>query len=163
MFRFSQRLSSILRDRKLDPVEQAALDTYDIELEDAISNAGSSVVTTTAVANYWEVVDSGTGWDRLQVDITETGDIDEAILYADVAKAAQVFVYDPGDGTDFAGISSGGVTITGYIAGTDIYGEEEINLLVGPGGNVIITVLPTSPAGLPSGALWNDSGTVKIV
>ena len=30
------------------------------------------------------------------------------------------------------------------------------------GGNVVLA-LPTSSAGLPSGALWNDSGTVKIV
>lgn len=26
-----------------------------------------------------------------------------------------------------------------------------------------VTKLPTSSAGLPSGALWNDAGTVKVV
>lgn len=30
-------------------------------------------------------------------------------------------------------------------------------------GHVLITFLPTSSAGLPSGAIWNDSGTLKIV
>jgi hypothetical protein len=36
-----------------------------------------------------------------------------------------------------------------------------------PGGlrgtSITLTALPTSPTGLESGALWNDSGTVKIV
>jgi len=29
--------------------------------------------------------------------------------------------------------------------------------------SITLTALPTSSAGLESGALWNDSGTVKIV
>ncbi len=29
--------------------------------------------------------------------------------------------------------------------------------------SVLMTALPTSSAGLPTGALWNDAGTVKIV
>ncbi|MFN5249837.1 MAG: hypothetical protein ACK5DE_02220 [Bacteroidota bacterium] len=33
----------------------------------------------------------------------------------------------------------------------------------GTSGNVIITNLPTSSVGLPTGALWNDVGTLKIV
>lgn len=31
------------------------------------------------------------------------------------------------------------------------------------GTKLTLTGLPTAPAGLESGALWNDSGTVKIV
>ena len=31
------------------------------------------------------------------------------------------------------------------------------------GTTITLTSLPTSSAGLPSGALWNSSGTVKIV
>jgi hypothetical protein len=30
-------------------------------------------------------------------------------------------------------------------------------------GNVVFGNLPTSPAGLPTGAIWNDAGTLKIV
>jgi len=30
-------------------------------------------------------------------------------------------------------------------------------------GNIVFGNLPTSSAGLPTGALWNDGGTVKIV
>jgi hypothetical protein len=47
--------------------------------------------------------------------------------------------------------NGGDVTITGGVAtGT------------GTRGNVLITNLPTSSAGLPTGALWNDAGTLKI-
>jgi hypothetical protein len=30
-------------------------------------------------------------------------------------------------------------------------------------GKVIFGNLPTSSAGLPTGAIWNDAGTIKIV
>jgi hypothetical protein len=30
-------------------------------------------------------------------------------------------------------------------------------------GNVVFGNLPTSSAGLPTGAIWNDAGTIKIV
>lgn len=42
------------------------------------------------------------------------------------------------------------------------------DLILSPGigtvadGNIILQALPTSSAGLPSGAIWNDSGTLKI-
>lgn len=39
------------------------------------------------------------------------------------------------------------------------------NLLDMNGNRVInvVLVIPASPAGLPSGAIWNDSGTVRVV
>ena len=49
------------------------------------------------------------------------------------------------------------------IRSLEIFIEQERT----PGGlrgtSITLTALPTSPTGLESGALWNDSGTVKIV
>lgn len=46
-----------------------------------------------------------------------------------------------------------GTTVNSYVERMRINGGE----------GYIVMVLPTSSAGLPAGALWNDSGTVKIV
>ena len=42
-------------------------------------------------------------------------------------------------------------------------GSRVVALTVDVNQNIIMPVLPTSSAGLPTGALWNDSGTLKIV
>lgn len=57
-----------------------------------------------------------------------------------------------GDAAGSGNNNGGNVVITGGAAtGT------------GTRGNVLITNLPTTSAGLPTGALWNDAGTLKIV
>lgn len=43
-----------------------------------------------------------------------------------------------------------------------VYIEQQGNPGYGRFTNVTITDLPTSATGLESGALWNDSGTVKV-
>ena len=45
----------------------------------------------------------------------------------------------------------------------EFYIEQERNPGELRGTKVTLTELPTSPTGLETGALWNDSGTVKIV
>lgn len=44
-----------------------------------------------------------------------------------------------------------------------VYLEQQGNPGVGRFTTITLTDLPTSSSGLESGALWNDSGTVKIV
>lgn len=57
-----------------------------------------------------------------------------------------------GDAAGSGNNNGGNIVITGGAAtGT------------GTRGNVLITNLPTTSAGLPTGALWNDAGTLKIV
>lgn len=57
-----------------------------------------------------------------------------------------------GDAAGSGNNNGGNVVITGGAAtGT------------GTRGNVLITNLPTTSTGLPTGALWNDAGTLKIV
>jgi hypothetical protein len=45
----------------------------------------------------------------------------------------------------------------------EFYIEQERNPGELRGTKITLTELPTSPTGLETGALWNDSGTVKIV
>lgn len=61
------------------------------------------------------------------------------------------------------GASSGGSLIfqTSAAAGAGVTGTLTTRLTINGAGN-IIPVLPTSSAGLPTGALWNDAGTVKV-
>ena len=57
--------------------------------------------------------------------------------------------------------NGGNVTIIGgTAAGGGTNGS--IGLQVGAGANITMSGLPTSSAGLPGGALWNDAGTLKI-
>jgi len=73
---------------------------------------------------------------------------------------------------------AGAVNVSGGIGGTDQKGGDVV-ITPGPGsgsgdagavriiladnGNMIISGLKASPAGLPSGTLWSDSGTLKVV
>lgn len=45
----------------------------------------------------------------------------------------------------------------------EVFIEQERNPGELRGTKITLTELPTSSSGLESGALWNDSGTVKIV
>lgn len=45
----------------------------------------------------------------------------------------------------------------------EFYIEQERNPGELRGTKITLTELPTSPTGLETGSLWNDSGTVKIV
>lgn len=76
-----------------------------------------------------------------------------------------------GDGNVSAGAakdaSSGDITIrpgTARAAGNtgDIIFERGTVGGTGAKGNIMMADLPTSSAGLPTGALWNDSGTLKV-
>lgn len=40
---------------------------------------------------------------------------------------------------------------------------DDLRYILQNSGNLIITNLPTASAGLPSGAIWSDSGTLKII
>ena len=78
-------------------------------------------------------------------------------------------VFKRGDG------SGGGAEANAYFytKGNGANGVEEFGLKNGANtvmlsadlstGGIIMPNLPTSSAGLPSGALWNDAGTLKIV
>ncbi len=66
----------------------------------------------------------------------------------------------------FAGNSGGQGGKGGSInimAGIGVTEPGHVTVTVGSGGNVFIVNLPVSAAGLPSNALWNDGGTLKIV
>lgn len=62
------------------------------------------------------------------------------------------------------GASAGGSLIfqTSPAASATVTGTLTTRMTIDGAGNIIV-VLPTSSAGLPSGALWNDTNTVKIV
>ena len=53
--------------------------------------------------------------------------------------------------------------ITASSSGTSVVGYNGLNLNPTSGDYLTISNLPTSSAGLPSGAVWNDAGTLKIV
>ena len=61
--------------------------------------------------------------------------------------------------------SSAGLTIAGekIRLRTDTDGTVTTAIEIDSSQNVILPSLPTSSAGLTSGALWSDSGTLKIV
>jgi len=49
------------------------------------------------------------------------------------------------------------------LRGLEVFMQQERNPGELRGTKITLTSLPTSSTGLESGALWNDSGTVKIV
>ena len=53
--------------------------------------------------------------------------------------------------------------VVGSVAGTLTFSNTGNLTLTSSGGDVILSGLPTSSAGLPAGALWNNSGVVNIV
>jgi len=55
-----------------------------------------------------------------------------------------------------------GITRGLYIAPT-LTSASDFRAIETTNGKVIFGNLPTSPAGLPTGAIWNDAGTLKIV
>jgi hypothetical protein len=67
---------------------------------------------------------------------------------------ANLLIEGPGN-TSIQLISDGRVFINGDSANIEIDPDT--------GGNIVLKNVPTSSAGLPSGAIWNDSGTLKIV
>lgn len=64
---------------------------------------------------------------------------------------------DVSNGSGAVYLASGAGNVELLAQGGDIKAE------VNPGSNIVFTGLPTSSAGLPSGALWNDTGDLKIV
>ena len=40
--------------------------------------------------------------------------------------------------------------------------DQDLQMTIGSGKNLIMTNLPTSNSGLPAGALWNNSGVLNI-
>lgn len=61
---------------------------------------------------------------------------------------------------DMAGAGTGGMPV---VAAEGADATIHLRLRPKGGGSVVIQNLPTSPDGLPPGALWNSSGTVRIV
>lgn len=61
---------------------------------------------------------------------------------------------------DMAGAGTGGMPV---IAAEGADATIHLGLRPKGGGSVVVHNLPTSPDGLPAGALWNSSGTVRIV
>lgn len=61
---------------------------------------------------------------------------------------------------DMAGAGTAGIPV---IAAEGADGTIHLGLRPKGGGSVVVQNLPTSPNGLPPGALWNSSGTVRIV
>lgn len=59
-----------------------------------------------------------------------------------------------------AGAGTGGMPV---VAAEGADATIHLGLRPKGGGSVVIQSLPTSPDGLPPGALWNSSGTVRIV
>ncbi|WLJ89316.1 hypothetical protein [Vibrio phage vB_ValA_R15Z] len=59
-------------------------------------------------------------------------------------------------------VKTSSLTSVGSTYQTEIYGRDTELVSVIKGGTMTI-VLPTSPTGLPSGAIWNDSGTIRVV
>jgi hypothetical protein len=55
-----------------------------------------------------------------------------------------------------------GITRGLYVAPT-LTAAADFRAIETTNGKVIFGNLPTSSAGLPTGAIWNDSGTIKIV
>ena len=64
-------------------------------------------------------------------------------------------------GEAMASGNGGGVNINGG-AGAGGGDGGTITLQVSAGGFITLAGIPTSAAGLPGGALWNDAGTIKI-
>jgi hypothetical protein len=83
--------------------------------------------------------------------------VDATLVLAAPANRYLKFGYS---GNDYAWIQS--IIYTGAAPPAPAWAPAPlaINTL---GGNVILPALPTSPAGLPAGALWNNGGVLNIV
>ncbi len=75
LFRFKQKLSTILGGRQLTSQEQAGLDAYDLEIEDAMTTGGGD--------SLWQIADDGFGGkvlepvtqpDKFDVTLSDFGD-----------------------------------------------------------------------------------------
>jgi len=67
--------------------------------------------------------------------------------------------YDSGSGAFVIGTEKGASGGSARPLGFAVDGTTKLTITA---AGYIIPVLPTSAAGLPTGALWNDSGTVKV-
>lgn len=100
----------------------------------------NAVVVSTGDSTVTSV---GVGVDNLVIE--NNADVGIS-LCSPAANEAQIAFYDPGGKAGFIG----------YDHATD-------DLTISTTDNLILVGLPTSSAGLPTGAVWNDSGTLKIV
>lgn len=66
------------------------------------------------------------------------------------------------DGGDLTLEAGDAYSVAGSGTGGDVLISAGAGGPTGDDGNIIIPSLPTSSAGLPAGAIWNDSGTLKI-
>lgn len=105
--------------------------------------------------NTWYVGQTGIGW----------GGDDNITLYAGGATSGTGPNITILSGSSSSG-DGGDVNIETASGSTLNYGDIILDVKKNTGGtrgNIIFRNIATSSAGLPSGAIWNDSGTLKIV
>ncbi len=160
MFRFKQRLSTILGGRQLTSQEQSGLDAYDIELEDTLSNVGGGT-------NNWKVAGSTLEVNETVATLTE--------VYIDPTNAANasVDVFDDGTSTSQVSFSANGKVLstatvqTKFQTGTaivDLVASGNIAALSGDAVNVSAGsgTAAVSASGGPINITQNSNGNIVL-
>jgi hypothetical protein len=142
----------------------------DLSTQDTVFNTGNMVLTIgykgTNQVVFEQDTSSGLGSERYDVATGGTGGTE---------RRGTVYNYTEGS-TPAGGVDSSAHNITatdntttnGSLTGLEIDVEQGTNVTktrhgIKSNGNINFSGLPTSSAGLSSGDLWNDTGTIKIV